>query len=50
MRYRPGARLDPGQVQDRRAGGGRGVAVGGIRTVLVVGDPGRCDRFAADAL
>ena len=30
MRFRPGARLDTGQVQDRRgAGGGRGLAVGG---------------------
>ena len=30
MRFRPGARLDTGQVQDRRGmGGGRGLAVGG---------------------
>src|SRR3954470_11939793 len=39
MRFRPGARLDPGQVQDRRGGGGGGgrVAVGGgLGTVLVV--------------
>jgi predicted metalloprotease len=28
MRFRPGARLDPGQVQDRR-GSGRGIAIGG---------------------
>jgi predicted metalloprotease len=35
MRFRPGARLDTSQVQDRR--GGRGVAVGGgIGTVVVV--------------
>ncbi len=38
MRFRPGARLDTGQVQDQRgAGGGRGVAVGGgLGTILVV--------------
>ena len=40
MRFRPGARLDPGQVQDRRGGGGgggRGVAVGGgLGTIVVV--------------
>lgn len=37
MRFRPGAKLDTGQVQDRRGGGGRGVAVGGgVGTVLVV--------------
>lgn len=39
MRFRPGARLDAGQVQDRRGGGrGRGgIAVGGgVGTVLVV--------------
>ena len=29
MRFRPGAPLDAGQVQDRRGGGGRGLAVGG---------------------
>jgi predicted metalloprotease len=35
MRFRPGARLDPGQVQDRR--GGRGLAIGGgAGTLLVV--------------
>jgi predicted metalloprotease len=38
MRFRPGAKLDTGQVRDRRgAGGGRGVAVGGgVGTILVV--------------
>jgi predicted metalloprotease len=36
MRFRPGARLDAGQVQDRRGGGGRGLAVGGGATGLVV--------------
>jgi uncharacterized protein len=38
MRFRPGARLDPGQVQDRRGmSGGRGLAVGGgAGTILVV--------------
>jgi uncharacterized protein len=38
MRFRPGARLDAGQVQDRRgARGGRGIAVGGgLGTVVVV--------------
>jgi predicted metalloprotease len=39
MRFRPGARLDAGQVQDARGmrGGGRGIAVGGgAGTVLVV--------------
>jgi predicted metalloprotease len=38
MRFRSGARLDPGQVQDRRGmGGGRGLAVGGgAGTILVV--------------
>ena len=35
MKFRPGARLDPGQVQDRR--GARGLAVGGgAGTLLVV--------------
>ena len=38
MRFRPGARLDTGQVQDRRGmrGGGRGMAVGGGAAGLVV--------------
>jgi predicted metalloprotease len=38
MRFRPGAKLDTGQVRDRRGGGGgRGVAVGGgVGTILVV--------------
>jgi predicted metalloprotease len=38
MRFRPGARLDAGQVQDRRgARGGRGIAVGGgVGTLVVV--------------
>jgi uncharacterized protein len=38
MRFRPNARLDTGQVQDRRGGGGgRGLAVGGGgATILVV--------------
>src|SRR3954470_1558331 len=36
MRFRPGARLDAGQVQDRRGVGGRGVAVGGGLGTLVV--------------
>jgi uncharacterized protein len=38
MRFRPGARLDAGQVQDRRGmPGGRGLAVGGgAGTILVV--------------
>ena len=38
MKFRPGARLDPGQVQDRRGmGGGRGIAVGGgAGTILIV--------------
>jgi predicted metalloprotease len=38
MRFRSSARLDPGQVQDRRgARGGRGIAVGGgAGTILVV--------------
>ena len=35
MRFRPGARLNTGQVRDRR--GGRGVAVGGgVGTILIV--------------
>ncbi len=37
MRFRPGARLDPGQVQDARGGGGgRGLAVGGGATGIIV--------------
>jgi uncharacterized protein len=37
MRFRPNARLDAGQVQDRRGVGGRGIAVGGgVGTLLVV--------------
>ena len=38
MRFRPGARLDAGQVQDHRGSrGGRGLAVGGgAGTILVV--------------
>jgi uncharacterized protein len=38
MRFRPGARLDTGQVQDRRGmPGGRGLAVGGgAGTILVI--------------
>jgi predicted metalloprotease len=37
MKFRPGARLDTGQVQDRRGVGGRGLAVGGgAGTIIVV--------------
>jgi uncharacterized protein len=37
MRFRPGARLDAGQVQDQRGSRGRGIAVGGgAGTILVV--------------
>jgi predicted metalloprotease len=37
MRFRPNARLDAGQVQDRRGmGGGRGLAVGGGAGTLIV--------------
>ncbi len=37
MRFRPGARLDAGQVQDARgSGGGRGLAIGGGGAGLVV--------------
>jgi predicted metalloprotease len=37
MRFRPGARLDPSQVSDRRGmGGGRGLAVGGGGLGLIV--------------
>jgi predicted metalloprotease len=54
MRFRPGARLDTGQVQDRRGGGGRGLAVGGtggllviiVLAVLGVNLPGGSDPYA----
>jgi predicted metalloprotease len=37
MRFRPNARLDAGQVQDRRGmGGGRGIALGGGAGTLIV--------------
>jgi uncharacterized protein len=37
MRFRPGARLNTGQIQDRRGVGGRGMAVGGgAGTIIVV--------------
>jgi predicted metalloprotease len=38
MRFRPGARLDAGQVQDSRGmrGGGRGIAVGGGAGTIVI--------------
>jgi uncharacterized protein len=37
MRFRPGARLDAGQVQDQRGSRGRGIAVGGgAGTILIV--------------
>src|SRR4051794_38074270 len=37
MKFRPGARLDAGQVQDRRgAPGGRGLALGGGAGTIVV--------------
>jgi uncharacterized protein len=37
MKFRPGARLDTGQVQDRRGmGGGRGLAVGGGAGGIIV--------------
>jgi uncharacterized protein len=55
MRFRPGARLDAGQVQDRRGGGGRGLAVGGggaglvvvlVLALLGVGLPGGSDPYS----
>src|SRR5690349_15762098 len=36
MRFRPNARLDAGQVQDRRGVGSRGIAVGGGAGTLLV--------------
>ncbi|QEC48393.1 hypothetical protein FSW04_12985 [Baekduia soli] len=36
MRFRPGARLDTGQVQDARGGGRRGLAVGGGAGGLII--------------
>src|SRR3954447_23554755 len=56
MRFRPGARLDAGQVQDRRGGGGgRGLAVGGgagglvlviVLALLGVNVPGGSDPYS----
>jgi len=36
MRFRPGARLDAGQVQDQRGARGRGLAVGGGAGGIIV--------------
>ncbi|HEU4976616.1 MAG TPA: neutral zinc metallopeptidase [Baekduia sp.] len=36
MRFRPGARLDTGQVSDRRGAGGRGLAIGGGAGGIIV--------------
>jgi hypothetical protein len=36
MRFRPGARLDAGQVQDQRGSRGRGLAVGGSAGGIIV--------------
>jgi predicted metalloprotease len=55
MRFRPGAKLDTGQVQDRRGRGGRGLAVGGgagglllviVFAVLGVNLPGGSDPYS----
>jgi predicted metalloprotease len=55
MRFRPGARLDAGQVQDRRGRGGRGLAVGGgagglilvvVLALLGVNLPGGSDPYS----
>ena len=55
MRFRPGARLNTGQVQDRRGGGGRGLAVGGgaggllvviVLALLGVNLPGGSDPYS----
>ena len=51
MRFRRGARLDTGQVQDRRGMGGRGLAVGGGGAGLAGRDPhrGRATASVAEA-
>jgi predicted metalloprotease len=36
MTFGRGTKLDPGQVQDRRGMGGRGLAVGGVGTIIVL--------------